>query len=201
MTETILSKGERTRQAIIDVAHEIFLEKGYHAASMRQIAKRTGIVVGSIYNHFTSKEEIFSAIVRARHPYKRILPLALSAEGDDIETFVHNTGRAIVGELSENSDYVNLLFIEILEFRGKHMADIFQDIFPQVLPLLGRFQTENVRPIPPMMLMRIFIGTFIAYYLTELSFGESVMPNMQEEAMGHFIDVFLKGILNEKNNT
>lgn len=197
-TEVEVSKGERTRQSIIGAAHTVFVEKGYHAASMRQIAKIAGIALGGIYNHFESKEDIFAAVVHSRHPYKRILPLALSAEGDDIETFVHNTGRAIVGELSENSDYVNLLFIEILEFRGKHMADIFQDIFPQVLPLLGRFQTENVRDIPPMMLMRIFIGTFIAYYLTELSFGESVMPNMQEEAMGHFIDVFLKGILKEK---
>ncbi len=194
-TEVEISKGERTRQAIIDAAHGVFIEKGYHAASMRQIAKAAGIALGGIYNHFDSKEDIFSAVVHSRHPYKKILPLALSAEGDDIETFVHNTGRAIVGELSENSDYVNLLFIEILEFRGKHMADIFQDIFPQVLPLLGRFQTENVRSIPPMMLMRIFIGTFIAYYLTELSFGESVMPNMQEEAMEHFVDVFLHGVL------
>ncbi len=194
-TEVEISKGERTRQLIIGAAHTVFVEKGYHAASMRQIAKTAGIALGGIYNHFESKEDIFAAVVYSRHPYKRILPLALSAEGDDIETFVHNTGRAIVGELSENSDYVNLLFIEILEFKGKHMVEIFQDIFPQVLPLLERFQAGNAREFPPMMLMRIFIGTFIAYYLTELSFGESVMPNMQEEAMDHFVDVFLHGVL------
>ncbi|MBT3315419.1 MAG: TetR/AcrR family transcriptional regulator [Anaerolineae bacterium] len=190
-----ISKGERTRKAIMDAAHEVFLEKGFHAASMRQVAKGAGLALGGIYNHFESKEEIFSAIVRARHPYKRILPIALAAEGDDIETFAHNTGRAIVRELSENSDYVNLLFIEILEFKGKHMAEIFQDIFPQVLPLLERFQAGNTREFPPMMLMRIFIGTFISYYLTEISFGEVAMPNMQEDAMQHFVDVFLHGVL------
>ena len=153
------------------------------------------IQITRVREEFESKEEIFSAIVRARHPYKRILPIALAAEGDDIETFAHNTGRAIVRELSENSDYVNLLFIEILEFKGKHMAEIFQDIFPQVLPLLERFQAGNPREFPPMMLMRIFIGTFISYYLTEISFGEVAMPNMQEDAMQHFVDVFLHGVL------
>ena len=196
--ETEITKGERTRQAIVDAAHDVILEKGYHAASMRQIAKQAGIAVGGIYNHFESKEDIFAAIVLKRHPYKRILPLALAAGGDDVEAFAHNTGLAIANELRDNPDFVNLLFIEIVEFRGKHMAQIFQDIFPQVLPILERFQAGNARNIPPMMLMRIFIGTFIAYFLTEVSFGEAVMPELQENSMHHFVDVFLHGVLEKE---
>ncbi len=194
LQEIDISKGERTRQAIIDGAHK----KGYHAASMRQIARQAGIALGGIYNHFDSKEDIFAAIVLKRHPYQRILPLALAAVGEDIETFAHNTGQAIAEELENNPDFVNLLFIEILEFRGKHMVQIFNDIYPQVLPLLERFQAGGARNIPPMMLMRIFVGTFIAYYLTELSFGETAMPGMQEEAMHHFVDVFLHGALEKE---
>jgi AcrR family transcriptional regulator len=179
----------------MNAAHEIFLEKGFHAASMRQIAKGAGVALGGIYNHFESKEDIFSAVILAHHPYKQILPLALSADGDDVETFVHNTGRALVDELKNHPDFVKLVFIEIVEFSGKHMAELFQEIYPQVLPLLERFQSGKVRTIPPMMLMRVFLGTFIAYYLTDASFGETVMPNMQEEAMGHFVDIFLNGVL------
>lgn len=193
--ENDISKGERTRQAIIDAAHNVIIEKGYHAASMRQIAKQAGIAVGGIYNHFDGKEDIFAAIVMKRHPYKRILPIALAVGGEDIETFAHNTGQAIANELRANPDFVNLLFIEIVEFQGKHMAEIFQDVYPQVLPLLERFQSEDARDIPPMMLMRIFIGTFIAYYLTEISFSAAAMPTMEDEAMHHFVDVFLYGVL------
>jgi AcrR family transcriptional regulator len=196
--ENDLTKGERTRQAIIEAAHTVIIEKGYHAASMRQIAKQAGIAVGGIYNHFESKEDIFSAIVLKRHPYKRILPIALAVGGEDIETFAHNTGQAIANELRANPDFVNLLFIEIVEFQGKHMAEIFQDVYPQVLPLLERFQAENARDIPPMMLMRIFIGTFIAYYLTEISFSAAEMPTMKDEAMHHFVDVFLHGVLEKE---
>lgn len=197
--ENDITKGERTRQAIIDAAHDVILEKGYHAASMRQIAKQAGIAVGGIYNHFGSKGDIFAAIVLKSHPYKRILPIALTAGGEDIETFAQNTGQAIANELRANPDFVNLLFIEIVEFQGKHMAQIFQDIYPQVLPLLERFQAENARDIPPMMLMRIFIGTFIAYYLTEISFNAAAMPTMEDEAMHYFIDVFLHGVLEKEN--
>ena len=198
MLEENISKGERTRQAIIDAAHAVILDKGYHAASMRQIAKQAGIAVGGIYNHFESKEDIFAAIVMARHPYKRILPLALAAEGDDVGTFVHNAGQAIASELRENPDFVKLLFIEIVEFRGKHMAEIFNYVFPQALPLLERFQAGNARNIPPMMLMRIFIGTFVAYYLTEISFAESAMPEVRDDAMHYFAEVFLHGVLEKE---
>ncbi len=193
--ENEITKGERTRQAIVDAAYAVFVEKGYHAASMRQIAKQAGMAVGGIYNHFAGKEEIFSAVIQTRHPYKRILPLALAAEGEDIQTFVHNAGQAVVVELHDNPDFVNLLFIEMLEFQGKHMVDIFQDIYPQVLPLLQRFQSDNVRELPPMMLMRVFIGIFIAYYLTEISFGGVGIPALTEDAMRYFTDIFLYGVL------
>ena len=199
MSEEIeMTKGERTRQVIVDAAYTVFIEKGYHAASMRQIAKSAGIAVGGIYNHFSGKEEIFAAIVVKNHPYKRILPIALAAGGDDVETFAHNTGQAIEAELRANPDFVKLLFIEIVEFQGKHMAQIFQDIYPQVLPLLERFHSGSAREIPPMMLMRIFIGTFIAYYLTEISFNAASMPTMERESMHYFMDVFLHGILEKE---
>ncbi|MGC8856852.1 MAG: TetR/AcrR family transcriptional regulator, partial [Anaerolineae bacterium] len=71
-------KGEITRQTIEDAALTLFLEQGYHATSMRQIAERAGLALGGIYNHFSSKEEIFEAIIVDRHPYKRVLPALLA---------------------------------------------------------------------------------------------------------------------------
>ncbi|MCB0120574.1 MAG: helix-turn-helix transcriptional regulator, partial [Anaerolineales bacterium] len=82
------TKGELTRLAIEDAAVELFIEHGYHATSMRQIAERAGLALGGIYNHFTSKEEIFEAIVLDKHPYRKILPLVLEAQGEDMETFL-----------------------------------------------------------------------------------------------------------------
>ena len=55
------TKGEATRLAIEDAAIELFMEQGYHATSMRQIAKRAELALGGIYNHFASKDEIFEA--------------------------------------------------------------------------------------------------------------------------------------------
>ena len=198
MTEPILSKGKRTRQAIEEAAYELFLDQGYSATSMRQIAEQAGIALGGIYNHFAGKEAIFTAVILNQHPYKQILPIALAVEGADVESFVYNTAQALVDELGYSPDFLKLVFIEVVEFGGKHMAALFQDVFPQILPLLERFQSDKVRAIPPVMLMRVFIGTFIAYYLTEEMLGDVVMPDLQEEAMGHFADIFLHGVLKPK---
>jgi hypothetical protein len=79
-TKEKLKKGDITRLAIEDAALELYMNQGYHATSMRQIAEQAGLALGGIYNHFKSKEEIFEAIIIDKHPYKKILPVVLSVE-------------------------------------------------------------------------------------------------------------------------
>jgi AcrR family transcriptional regulator len=50
--------GAATRRRIIDEATMLFYERGYHATSMRDIAEAVGIKAGSLYNHFTGKQDI-----------------------------------------------------------------------------------------------------------------------------------------------
>ena len=96
MPEENLTKGERTRQVIIEAAYALFLEQGYAATSMRQIAERTGLALGGIYNHFASKEAIFSDLIIAKHPFHEILPLLLVAPGETVEEFVRNAAKSMV---------------------------------------------------------------------------------------------------------
>jgi AcrR family transcriptional regulator len=51
------------RQAILDAAIAEFQEFGFHGTSVRAIAASAGITAGSIYNHFTSKQEILQEIM------------------------------------------------------------------------------------------------------------------------------------------
>lgn len=50
------------RQHILREAARLFTQKGFDGASMRDIANATGILVGSLYHHFASKEEMFMAV-------------------------------------------------------------------------------------------------------------------------------------------
>lgn len=58
-------KDER-RAAILKIAHQAFLTDGYAATSMSAIAARCGGSKATLYNYFSSKEELFLAVVRDR---------------------------------------------------------------------------------------------------------------------------------------
>jgi AcrR family transcriptional regulator len=55
--------GER-RDRIVTAAADLFCENGFHETTVRQIADRVGILSGSLYHHFGSKEDIFEEIIR-----------------------------------------------------------------------------------------------------------------------------------------
>ena len=54
---------EERKNEILDVAEELFVEKGYDSASTNDIIARIGIARGTLYHHFSSKEEILDAII------------------------------------------------------------------------------------------------------------------------------------------
>ena len=59
----IVKTAEERKNEILDVAEELFAEKGYDNASTNDIIARIGIARGTLYHHFGSKEEILDAIV------------------------------------------------------------------------------------------------------------------------------------------
>lgn len=56
------ARPENRRQALLDAAARRFLQHGYAAASMRDIAADVGMQVGSIYYHFASKADLLAAV-------------------------------------------------------------------------------------------------------------------------------------------
>ncbi len=57
------SVSEQKRQAILDAAKEAFIDQGFAATSMDTVAKLAEVSKRTVYNHFPSKEDLFTAIV------------------------------------------------------------------------------------------------------------------------------------------
>jgi AcrR family transcriptional regulator len=191
-------KGEVTRLAIEDAAVELFLEHGYHATSMRQIAERAGLALGGIYNHFASKDEIFEAIIIDKHPYKKVLPIILEAQGETAEEFLRSAVKITVDVLGPEPIFIKLMFIEMVEFNGKHGAIMLKEIAPKVLPVIEKFLKlrKDLRVTNPAMFMRTFFGMIISYYITEIVISNSVLSNlMPKNTMDIYVDIFLHGII------
>lgn len=199
-TKDVPTKGETTRLAVEDAAIELFLEHGYHATSMRQIAEHAGLALGGIYNHFKSKEEIFEGIIVDKHPYRTILPAVLEAKGDSAEEFLKNAVKIAMVELGEDPIFIKLMFIEMVEFNGEHGSLMLKEIAPKALPIFEKLvkTRKSLRVTNPAMLMRSFFGMIISYYITDILISNSVISKlMPKNSMDVYVDIFLHGIIKE----
>jgi len=62
--DTAMTKGEVTRQHIIERAAPVFNQRGFAGCSMQDLMEATGLEKGGIYRHFASKEELAVAAFR-----------------------------------------------------------------------------------------------------------------------------------------
>ncbi|MGI6873375.1 TetR/AcrR family transcriptional regulator [Amycolatopsis sp. 3B14] len=70
--------GSERRQALVDIAAELFAERGFKATTVREIGDAAGVLSGSLYHHFDSKETIADEILSTYldgivQTYKRII--------------------------------------------------------------------------------------------------------------------------------
>ena len=61
------SKGERTKERIVQAALELFREQGYEATTMRMVADAAGVSLGNAYYYFASKDLLLQAFYREVH--------------------------------------------------------------------------------------------------------------------------------------
>ncbi len=57
---------QRTREGIVAAAEELFVEQGFHATSVDQIAAAAGYTKGAVYSNFDAKEDVFFAVYERR---------------------------------------------------------------------------------------------------------------------------------------
>jgi len=198
MTIPSLTRGEQTRLTILQAAHDLFIKQGYHGTSMRQIAKEANIALGGLYNHFNSKEAVFEAVFLAFHPYHQVFPLILAAQGTNLEHLVQDAFQRMLKVVEGRPDFMNLMYIEMVEFKSVHVQQLFTSIFPQGMRILEHLvgsYPEQLRTIPSPMDLRTFLGLFFGYYLSETALAPSSPEGFREDAMKYFIDVYLHGVL------
>jgi AcrR family transcriptional regulator len=169
-----------TRSLLLDAAHLLFVNQGYAATSMRQIAESAGLALSGIYNHFASKEAVFHAILIERHPYQQIMPLIQKMQAESGDRFDENTVRNLLNELGQHSKFFNLMLVEMVEFKGKHMPDFLENV------LCG---------VPPPAWLRVFLSMFVSYHMTQSLLIGMLPTETQEQSLDAFIDIFLYGIL------
>jgi AcrR family transcriptional regulator len=86
--------GQRTRQAILDAALDLFGERGFFGTTLRDVASAVGVRESAIYNYFSSKEALFEALIDAEQDSKQErISAALDEPADDARTVLERLAR------------------------------------------------------------------------------------------------------------
>lgn len=194
-----ITKGDRTRAALLDAAKRLFVSKGYHGTSMREIADEAGLAVGGIYNHFGNKEDIFVGVLMERHPFLVVLPALQAAQGQTVDLLLRDAAQRMLVELGQNQEFLNLMFIEFVEFEAKHVPQLYQALFPPLMQFAQQLQATRgpLREIPLPIVLRSFLGLFFSYFITDLIMGSQMPAALKAGAFDYFMEIYLHGILAE----
>jgi TetR/AcrR family fatty acid metabolism transcriptional regulator len=109
---------------ILDAALSVFATKGFHAASMRDVAAAAGIAPGSIYNHFENKAALLIAIFDRMSDRAQAAPPAVPAGAGLRELLVATLGLPLAGVAGETAALFRVLLAEVLVNRD--LAEAFR---------------------------------------------------------------------------
>ncbi len=199
MQETKITKGQQTREQVIEAAFRQFTANGFHGTSMRQIAEGAGLALGGIYNHFASKDEILKAVILAHHPLSVVLPALVEVQGDSAELLLRDAAQRLYAAMKARPEILNLLMIEILECRGRHLPDLLSEILPKAMGFVAQLQRLNsqLRLQSPMTVLRIFFGSLVGFLLTEAVLQQSPIPLDSIGTIDDWTDSVLHGLLKQ----
>ena len=186
-----------SRQQIVAASHRLFLEQGFHGTTMRQIAKESGMALGSLYNHFADKDDLFRAVFEAYNPYPLLLLALENSQGQTPEELARTAARRLVTQLNARPDLIKLVFIDVVEFQGQHLREAYPQVAPGMEKFARRLQRDPsaLRPISTDGLLRSFFGLFYTFHMTEMLLGKPPDPDSQSAALQELTEVYLFGIL------
>ncbi|MFI2431520.1 TetR/AcrR family transcriptional regulator [Streptomyces sp. NPDC018693] len=194
------ARAARKRQAILEAAHRVFLREGF-GAGVDLLAAEAGVSKVTIYNHFGSKENLFTAVIGQTLDEalgaSESLILARLAESDDVRTDLLAACHAWVAGLAA-PDVLALRDVIAGEHRRfPALGEVWQQRGPArqhaaLARALGRLDERGLLRIPDMELAVLQLsGLVLSPHLVYGSYGTDMSEELAGRLVEGGVDMFL----------
>ena len=120
---------EQLRQEIIDIAIQLFEERGFGAVSVDEIAQRTGIAKGTFYLYFKSKADLIQSVLEKGLALLEAAVFHAIKHGEgDARSDLRNVMRAQLGFFEEHGYIITLL----VSGRGASAGDLPSEVWEEL---------------------------------------------------------------------
>lgn len=105
----------KTKRKIFETSMKLFASKGYDATSIEEITATVGVAKGTLYYHFSSKEEIFNFLVEEG---VKLLKNSISIKTEKLENSVDKVRAIVLIEIKVLAKYEDFMSIILSEIWG-----------------------------------------------------------------------------------
>ena len=105
----------KTKRKIFETSMKLFAEKGYDATSIEEITATVGVAKGTLYYHFTSKEEIFNFLVEEGI---KLLQNSIDIKTEKLSNYIDKVKAIILIQIKIVVKYEDLIKILLSQFWG-----------------------------------------------------------------------------------
>ena len=172
------------RTMILDGATQVFAEKGFHRATIREIARASGVADGTIYNYFENKTDLLLALLdRLNESERRKVDLGQGVDRD-LRSFFAGYVRHRLALLWPNADVFRAVLPELIAnppLRARYHDEV---VAPTMRLGEQFFQTQiergQIKPVDAQLAARTLAGTLLGLLLLHL-LGDRTLAERWEE--------------------
>lgn len=111
----------KTKRKIFDISMELFAKKGYEATSVEEITSVVGVAKGTLYYHFSTKEEIFNFLIEEG---MKLLKNSIDIKTSNLENSIDKLKAIILIQIKIIKKYENFISILLSQIWGQEPRNI-----------------------------------------------------------------------------
>ena len=202
-----LSRKERERNArreeIIRAARDLFILKGYHDTTLDEIALHAELGKGTIYNYFSSKEELFLAIIdKLTTEMIQLAKTSIAMTAGGAKEKLSAYARAMITHSYENSDLYHMVMREIHRLddeqktaRLKTLKTGIKDVWIILKSALTvEMKKGKIKMDDPLKMAALFDSMIHFYHFEQFERNQSLNNDKIDKTVTFIISVFFDGI-------
>jgi TetR/AcrR family fatty acid metabolism transcriptional regulator len=196
-----LSRRERLKQEreerILEAAAAVFADKGFHQATIRDVAVLADVADGTIYNYFDSKFDLLFGIMARVAELERLPAELVEALNHDVRGFFVQAFDDRLGRIEKGREMLQAVLPEVFV-----NADLREQFYEQYVLRISRLlegylqaQVEmgRLRPVNVPLTVRLVQGMFVGLLVLRI-FGDEPLQSGWEEVPEALATMVLDGL-------
>jgi AcrR family transcriptional regulator len=190
-----------TVDKILESAINLFAEKGFNGTTTKEIAEMAEVNESLIFRHFSTKRELYGAIIEKKIEEEPGIELTIETHRDskdDVLVFTAIASR-MINKCGKDPSFIRLLHFSALE--GHELSDMFFETYVEYVNMLLcdyieiRIGDGAFKKVHPLYASQAFIGMVINHIIVQELFGEKKRNSTdQERIVETFVQIFLEGL-------